>query len=166
MLTVVVLSGFAYGGDSPQFRGPNRDGKFDEQGLLKAWPENGPPVAWVAKGIGYGYSSVDVVKGKIYVPGTSSDENGYIFVLSLDGAIEQALADAEKRPIVLKHAGRGDMQALKSAVTAIYRRTVSLKDPAGYVHNGKYMLQLLYDAIEDLASVVKAPFSGLVRPVE
>jgi len=89
MSTVVVLSGLAYGGDSPQFRGPNRDGKFDEQGLLKAWPENGPPVAWVAKGIGYGYSSVDVVKGKIYVPGTSSDENGYIFVLSLDGAIEQ-----------------------------------------------------------------------------
>lgn len=42
----------------------------------------------------------------------------------------------------------------------------SLKDPAGYVHNGKYILQLLYDSIEDLASVVKAPFNGLVRPIE
>lgn len=41
----------------------------------------------------------------------------------------------------------------------------SLKDPGGYVHNGKYMLQLLFDSIEDLASVVKVPINGLIRPV-
>jgi predicted CXXCH cytochrome family protein len=41
----------------------------------------------------------------------------------------------------------------------------SVKDPAGYVHNGKYMLQLLYDAIEDLAEIVEVDMSALVRPL-
>ncbi len=36
------------------------------------------------------------------------------------------------------------------------------KDPGGYVHNADYVLQLLYDAIEDLAEVVSTP-TGLNR---
>jgi len=40
----------------------------------------------------------------------------------------------------------------------------SAKDPAGYVHNGQYMLQLLYDSIADLAQVVDVDMSALVRP--
>jgi len=49
---------------------------------------------------------------------------------------------------------------LRSAFNLQY----SIKDPAGYVHNGKYMLQLLYDAIEDLAEVVDVDTAGLIRP--
>ena len=30
----MCLSSVALAGDSPQFRGPNRDGRFDEEGLL------------------------------------------------------------------------------------------------------------------------------------
>lgn len=89
----MALSCLAYAGDSPQFRGPNRDGKFDEQGLLKAWPENGPPVAWVANGLGKGYASAAVVNGKIYVPGMLEEDAGYVFVLNAaDGAIERRIA--------------------------------------------------------------------------
>lgn len=40
----------------------------------------------------------------------------------------------------------------------------SIKDPAGYVHNGKYILQLLYDAIEDLSAVIDVDTAALVRP--
>ncbi len=40
----------------------------------------------------------------------------------------------------------------------------SAKDPAGYVHNGKYVLQLLNDAIDDLAQVVSIDTTGLIRP--
>jgi len=40
----------------------------------------------------------------------------------------------------------------------------SAKDPAGYVHNGKYMLQLLYDSIQDIAQIVEINTSSLVRP--
>ena len=91
MLALLVLAGVAHAGDSPQFRGPNRDGIFNEQGLLKAWPENGPPVAWVAKGLGNGYASASVVQGKIYVPGMLDDQNGYIFALNLEGKVERKI---------------------------------------------------------------------------
>ncbi len=88
-----VVACVAYAGDSPQFRGPNRDGRFDEQGLLKAWPDNGPPVAWVARGLGKGYASVSVVNGKIYVPGMLEEDTGYVFVLNAaDGTIERKIA--------------------------------------------------------------------------
>lgn len=40
----------------------------------------------------------------------------------------------------------------------------SIKEPAAYVHNGKYVLQLLYDSIWDLAEVVEVNASGLIRP--
>ena len=30
-------------GDWPQWRGPNRDGISKETGLLKQWPQQGPP---------------------------------------------------------------------------------------------------------------------------
>jgi len=47
---------------------------------------------------------------------------------------------------------------------AAFNFQFSAKDEAGYLHNGDYMLQLLYDSIEDLAQVVELDTSGLVRP--
>jgi ATP-dependent helicase/nuclease subunit A len=52
---------------------------------------------------------------------------------ALDSVIEEALANGAQRRIVLKYAGRGDMQALKSIVMTIYNRAISLKDPAGWL---------------------------------
>ncbi|NIA21751.1 MAG: PQQ-binding-like beta-propeller repeat protein [Anaerolineaceae bacterium] len=54
--------------DWPQFRGPNRDGKSAEKGLMKKWPSGGPRKLWSAE-IGQGYSSVAVVGGKVYATG-------------------------------------------------------------------------------------------------
>lgn len=52
-----------------QFRGPNRDGKYPESGLLKEWPEAGPELLLEYNGIGEGYSSV-ISNGKyIYATG-------------------------------------------------------------------------------------------------
>jgi len=42
----------------------------------------------------------------------------------------------------------------------------SIKDAGAYVHNGKYVLQLLYDSIEDIATVIDYPYDGIIRPVE
>lgn len=47
---------------------------------------------------------------------------------------------------------------------AAFNYQFSLKDPAGYVHNGKYVLQLLFDCIEDLSSVVDIDFDLTRRP--
>ena len=98
IVLLAILAGAAYAGDSPQFRGPNRDGKFEEQGLLKAWPEGGPSVAFVTKGLGKGYASASIAKGKIYVPGMLDDQAGYVFVLNLDGAIERKISYGQETP--------------------------------------------------------------------
>ncbi len=91
-VVMAIAAGSAYAGDSPQFRGPNRDGNFDEKGLLKVWPENGPAVAWVASGLGKGFSSASVAQGKVYVTGMQDDQVGYVFVLNAGGTIEKRIA--------------------------------------------------------------------------
>jgi hypothetical protein len=85
---MAFFAGMAMAADSPQFRGPNRDGILPEQGLLKQWPDSGPAVAWVATGIGKGYSSVSIADGKIYTTGMLENDMGHVFVLSLDGKVE------------------------------------------------------------------------------
>ena len=56
-------------GEWPQWRGPNRDAKSTETGLLKEWPKDGPPLLWTAKGLGRGYSSISIAGGKIFTLG-------------------------------------------------------------------------------------------------
>jgi outer membrane protein assembly factor BamB len=75
----------AHAGDARQFRGPERDGKFDEQGLLKVWPEGGPRLLWETDTIGMGYASPAVVSDTIYITGMIEVNNGYLFALNLDG---------------------------------------------------------------------------------
>ncbi|MDX2030488.1 MAG: PQQ-binding-like beta-propeller repeat protein [Blastocatellia bacterium] len=55
----------------PQWRGPLRDGKSNETGLLKAWPEKGPAVTWAISNLGEGYGSLAIRGDRIYVQGTS-----------------------------------------------------------------------------------------------
>lgn len=55
--------------DWPQWRGPNRDGRSPETGLLTQWPAGGPPLVWKAGGAGTGYSSMSVAAGRIYTVG-------------------------------------------------------------------------------------------------
>ena len=70
-----------YAADTPQFRGPNRDGFFAEKGLLKSWPAGGPTLAWKVEGVGRGSSSVSDMNGTIYVPGMLDENIGYVIVL-------------------------------------------------------------------------------------
>ena len=81
---LVVVSGVAFAGDWPQWRGPNRDGKSSDTGLLKEWPAGGPPLVWKTNGIGDGYSSVAVVAGKIFTMGDGSDSS-FLHALDLNG---------------------------------------------------------------------------------
>jgi len=48
---------------------------------------------------------------------------------------------------------------------AAFNYMFSVKDPAGYVHNGKYVLQLIFDAVADLRSVTGESGVTLIRPV-
>ena len=69
--------------DWPQWRGPNRDGRSAERGLLQAWPPNGPPQAWRARGAGDGYSSFAVADGRLLTLGA---RGGREFVIAFDAA--------------------------------------------------------------------------------
>lgn len=47
------------------FRGPNRDGKYDEMAIVTNWPAQGLPAVW-KQPIGVGYSSFVVADGRAY----------------------------------------------------------------------------------------------------
>lgn len=74
--------------DWPQWRGPNRDGISAERGLLKSWPQNGPPLAWQASGAGEGYSSFAVANGRLYTLGA---RGGNEYVMAYDAATGKRL---------------------------------------------------------------------------
>jgi outer membrane protein assembly factor BamB len=69
--------------DWPQWRGPNRDGRSAERGLLKTWPAGGPPLAWQAKGAGEGYSSFAAADGRLITLGARGDRE---YVIAFDAA--------------------------------------------------------------------------------
>jgi len=69
-----------------QWRGTNRDGIYNEIGLLKAWPENGPELLWVKENIGDGFGSVAVTLDMIFVNG-KIDNISYTFALDLNGDV-------------------------------------------------------------------------------
>jgi outer membrane protein assembly factor BamB len=81
------------GADWPGWRGPNRDGKSPDRGLLKKWPAAGPKLLWQFDHLGQGFSNVAVVGGRVY---TTGDLDGalVIFALGPDGKLLwQAEAD-------------------------------------------------------------------------
>jgi len=71
---------------NPQFRGPNRNGIFQEGGLLKQWPANGPKQLLKVEGIGEGWSSAVVDKNVIYITG-KKDTSDVLSAISPDGKI-------------------------------------------------------------------------------
>lgn len=84
VVSVVWLGSPVLAADWPQWRGPNRDGKSAETGLLQEWPEGGPPLAWQVEGLGKGFSSVSVAGGRIYTMGDLEDGQ-YVFALEEKG---------------------------------------------------------------------------------
>ena len=51
-------AGAASAADWPQWRGPQRDGRSPDTGLLKKWPEGGPRLVWTATGAGEGRRAI------------------------------------------------------------------------------------------------------------
>src|SRR5438552_19182071 len=57
--------------DWPQWQGPDRTAVSKERGLLREWPNDGPPPAWKADGIGEGVGRVAVGRGRSSTMGDS-----------------------------------------------------------------------------------------------
>lgn len=69
------------------WRGPNRDGIYNETHLLKAWPEEGPEMLWAFEGLGFGHSAVAAANNKIYVTGIKDTirSMGTLFTFDREG---------------------------------------------------------------------------------
>ena len=76
---------YAWSADWPNFRGPNRDGKSAETGLLQEWPEGGPTLIWAREDLGHGYASVVVVGDMLYTTGMEGGI-GYVYAMGVDGS--------------------------------------------------------------------------------
>lgn len=64
----------AFAADWPQWRGPDRDGRSPDTGLLQRWPEGGPPKVLSASGFGSGYSSLAIVGERIFTLGDHGED--------------------------------------------------------------------------------------------
>ena len=60
----LVADGVAGSPGWPEFHGPGRTNISPDQGLLKEWPEGGPPLLWRYWQCGKGYSSVVLRPGR------------------------------------------------------------------------------------------------------
>jgi outer membrane protein assembly factor BamB len=87
LLSCVLCFAAAPADDWPQWRGPQRDGRSAETGLLGSWPQGGPPRLWSASGFGTGFSSLAVAKGRIYTLGDLADGQYVIAAREKDGGI-------------------------------------------------------------------------------
>ncbi len=86
-LVGLFIADAASGADAPcwpRFHGPRGDNISDDTGLLKTWPDAGPKLAWKADGIGYGYSSVTMADGTIYITGNIGDKT-VITAMTMEG---------------------------------------------------------------------------------
>jgi outer membrane protein assembly factor BamB len=70
-----------------EWRGPGRGGIYNESGLLKSWPVNGPSLLWEAEKMGDGYSSPTVTDDAVYVTGRK-DSSDVLTALTLDGKMK------------------------------------------------------------------------------
>ena len=71
-----------------QWRGPLRDGKSSESGLLDAWPDGGPKLLWNVDSLGAGFSSLAVADGKLVTQGL---EDGKQFLIALEARTGKTL---------------------------------------------------------------------------
>lgn len=69
LLCLMTAVGTLAAGDWPAWRGVNRDGIAHENGLLRKWPENGPPLLWKNSTLGNTTNGVAVVGNMAYTIG-------------------------------------------------------------------------------------------------
>ena len=73
-------------GDSPQFRGPRRDGHAGTgNDIANSWPKSGPKPVWPANGLGAGYAAVSVANGRVYTMGAVGNDEKVFSLNERDG---------------------------------------------------------------------------------
>lgn len=89
ILTFLLLAVFvasATSQDVAQWRGQNRDGIYNEKGLMKKWPEAGPKLLWHFDELGAGHTSAAVTSKGLFITGMVAGQ-GWIYALDLTGKL-------------------------------------------------------------------------------
>ncbi|MDO9155078.1 MAG: PQQ-like beta-propeller repeat protein [Paludibacter sp.] len=89
LLLITAIASFTFAAsvfsqELVQWRGAERSGVYNETGLLKEWPAEGPKLLWHFDGLGRGFTSVTIANNKIYTTG-ESEGAGYVFALNMEG---------------------------------------------------------------------------------
>ena len=87
LFAIILFSSILVAQIPTKWRGENNNGIYNETGLLKEWPKNGPEMLWHFDGLGEGHSSPVFANGVIYVS-TMIDSIGFIYVLTQDGKLK------------------------------------------------------------------------------
>lgn len=86
-LTIILLFyQSAFTQEIYQWRGPNRDGIYNETGLLSQWPEDGPQLLWFTENLGPGYAAPVVTNNKLLIIGVENG-NSVLFAFDLRGKL-------------------------------------------------------------------------------
>jgi outer membrane protein assembly factor BamB len=70
----------------PEFHGPGRTNISPDRGLLKEWPEGGPPKLWTYSQCGRGFSGVAIADGMIFTAGDFGPDE-MLIALDMDGGL-------------------------------------------------------------------------------
>ncbi len=86
LLAVLILIMVSCSGkkDLSQWRGPDRDGKYPQTGLLNQWPDDGPLMLWSFEGLGSGHGSVSFAEDQLFILGMP-DTIGIIYSFDMKG---------------------------------------------------------------------------------
>jgi outer membrane protein assembly factor BamB len=84
-MTPLMICAQASNAEWPQWRGPSRNGRSSDTGLLKQWPSSGPRQIWSISNLGEGYGSLAIKGDRIYVQGTSGSASAVFCLNRADG---------------------------------------------------------------------------------
>ena len=111
-----------------QWRGENRDGKYQEKDLLKSWPDEGPALLWAYEDLGSGYGSPIITDNTVYIL-ASRDSIAAIVAFDLAGNVKwqkdfgsewnTSYAGTRSTPTLIDDllyitSGKGDIACMKS----------------------------------------------------
>jgi outer membrane protein assembly factor BamB len=96
MSMTILLSSSSFAEDWLQWRGADRANRSSETGLFSTWDENGPPLQWMAEGLGSGYASVTIADGMIYTTGNFPDSQSAVAINARTGKVlwKQPITDS------------------------------------------------------------------------
>jgi len=107
-IVLMAVAGSSRAADWPQWQGPNRDGKSADTGLLKQWPQDGPPLAWRIDKLGGGYGGPAVAAGRVFLMSNrgqeevvwalSEKDGSEIWVTALGPAFQQRAPQGKEGP--------------------------------------------------------------------